>query len=119
MPSEKSLTINDLCRLLEGETVAAVETNRCVGDFAASDLLSDILACRKEEFGLVTGLNTAQAVRTADITGAACIVLCRGKAPSGEMVALAERLSIPIVTTPLSMFDVCGLIHAATGETAE
>jgi hypothetical protein len=104
-------TVADLVRVLEAEVVCCEEQlGRCVLAFAASDLLSDVLAFEKQDYALLTGLTNAQIVRTADITCASCIVIVRNKKPQQAAVALAQASGIPIILAPCSMFEACALL---------
>jgi predicted transcriptional regulator len=105
------VTVGDLVRVLEGEVVCCEENlDRPVLAFAASDLLSDVLAFEKQDYALLTGLTNAQIVRTADITSACCIVIVRNKKPQQAAVALAQASGIPIILAPCSMFEACALL---------
>jgi Fe-S oxidoreductase len=62
-------------------------------------------------------LTNPQVVRTADITGAACIVIVRNKQPQQAAVALAQAIGIPIILSPFTMFEACSrLSHFTEGE---
>lgn len=105
------MTVLDLAILLEGEVLCCQEiADAEVLDFAASDLLSDILTFEKDRYALVTGLTNAQIIRTAEITNACCVVIVRNKQPQQQAVQLAESHGIPLVLSPLSMFDACSRI---------
>jgi predicted transcriptional regulator len=108
------MTVLDLATLLEGELLCCPEKgDEEVQDFAASDLLSDILMFEKDRYALVTGLTNAQIVRTAEITNACCIIIIRGKQPQQAAVQLAESHEIPLITSPLNMFDACSRVATA------
>ncbi|MDO9465115.1 MAG: hypothetical protein Q7J67_07460 [bacterium] len=102
------MKIRDIVRILEAEILCC---ENCLGkrilDFAASDLLSDVLAYEKENYLLLTGLTSQQVVRTAEITGAVAIVFVRGKLPPQEAIGLAKSHHIPLLMTDKSMFDSC------------
>ncbi len=105
------MTVGDLAKVLDGEVVCGEDhLDRPVRAFAASDLLSDILAFEKEDYALLTGLTNAQIVRTADITNACCVVILRGKQPQQTAVALAQTTGIPIVLSHFTMFEACALL---------
>ena len=102
------MTVGDLIGIVDGELVCCEDMlGQTVEDFAASDLLSDVLAFHKENYALLTGLTNAQIVRTADITSAHCIVIVRNKKPQQAAVALAQATDIPIILCNLTMFDAC------------
>jgi len=105
------MTVRTVADLLEGEVVCCEEAlDRPIKAFAASDLLSDILALEKNEYALLTGLTNAQIVRTAEITGASCIVIVRNKQPQQSAVTLARSSGIPIILAHCTMFEACALL---------
>lgn len=109
------MTVSDLVTALEAELIAGhARQDADVEDFAASDLLSDILTFEKEDYALITGLTNAQIIRTAEITGACCVVIVRGKKPQQAAVSLAERSGIPLLLSPLSMFEACSRLGQLT-----
>ena len=122
-----STTVGDLVRALDAEVVCCEEhLGRRVMAFAASDLLSDVLAFEKHDYALLTGLTNAQIVRTADITGASCIVIVRNKKPQQAAVALAQASGIPIMLAPCTMFEACAQLsrlaephHGGVSRTAD
>ena len=76
-----------------------------------ADLMSDVLAGTKHNTLLLTGLCTIQSIRTAEMVDVIAIVFVRGKVPTPDMLELAEQLNIAILTTPLMMFEACGLLY--------
>ena len=112
LPAQRiQVTVGDLVRVLEGEVVCGEEhLGRPVKAFAASDLLSDVLAFEQHDYALLTGLTNAQIVRTADITSASCIVIVRNKQPQQAAVAIAQASGIPIILAHCTMFEACALL---------
>ncbi len=109
--SFRTMTIADLVKVLDGEVVCCEDRlEHQVSGFAASDLLSDVLAFDKENYALLTGLTNSQIVRTAEITGACCIVILRNKQPQQQAVVLAKRSDIPLILSKCSMYDACSKI---------
>jgi len=78
-----------------------------VKNIAAADLLSDILATTKEDFIILTGQTSPQAIRTAFAVGALGVIIVRGKQPPAENVSLARSYGMPLAVTPLKMFESC------------
>ena len=76
----------------------------------AADLMSDVLAYAQHGGLLITGLTSAQSVHTAEIADMGAVVMVRGKRPAEEVVAFAQRRGLPLLLTPHSMFDACGLL---------
>lgn len=77
----------------------------------ASDLISDILSLRGPGSLLLTGLTNTQVIRTAEILDFVAICFVRGKRPQEETVRLAEEKGIPLLVTPLSMYESSGLLY--------
>lgn len=87
--------------------------DREVHTACGSDMLSDVLAFFKDQSVLLTGLCNPQVMRTAEMMDIICIVFVRGKIPDAQMLALAGRHGLAVMTTELSMFTACGLLYEA------
>ncbi len=74
----------------------------------ASDLMSDVLAYANSESLLVTGLNNAQVIRTAEMLDMCTVLFVRGKQPCKEVIELARENSITVLATNYTMFKTCG-----------
>ena len=79
--------------------------DREIRDAVVSDLMSDVLLVDLEEFLLITSLASDQVIRTADIVGAAVVVLTNGKQAQTTMVQLAKEQGITLMTTTLRSFE--------------
>lgn len=77
----------------------------------ASDLMSDVLAFSRSGAVLLTGLVNIQTIHTAFIAEINAIVFVRGKKPDKEMIALAREKSIPLLTTPYSLYEAAGILY--------
>ena len=73
-------------------------------------MMSDVLAYVKDQAVLLTGLVNIQTVRTADMMDMVCIVFVRGKEPDEDMIALAQRRGMVLLSTAHRMFTACGLL---------
>jgi hypothetical protein len=78
----------------------------------ASDLMSDVLTLNGAGSLLLTGLTNAQVIRVAEMSDFVAVCFVRGKQPRPETVQLAEERGIPLLVTPLSMFECCGRLYA-------
>lgn len=76
----------------------------------ASDLMSDVLAYANSDSLLVTGLNNAQVIRTAEMMDMNTVLFVRGKRPCKEILELAEENSVTVLATNYTMFKTCGLL---------
>jgi hypothetical protein len=77
----------------------------------ASDLMSDVLAFSRTGAVLLTGLANVQTIHTAFIAEISAIILVRGKRPNGAVTALANEKQIPLLGSPFSMYEACGLLY--------
>ncbi len=75
-----------------------------------SDLMSDVLANSNQGDILITGLVNAQTIRTAEVAELSGIVFARGKRPSSELIQMALKSRIPLLATPLSVYDASGSV---------
>ncbi len=82
------------------------------GAFAA-DLMSDVLASIQPEAVLLTGLCNPQVVRTALIADVKAIIFVRGKNPAIETIELAAEEEMPLITSPLGLYELSGRLMQA------
>lgn len=78
-----------------------------VRNVAAADLLSDILATSKDDFVILTGQVSPQAIRTAITVGALGVIIVRGKQPLPETVGIAQNYGVPLALSDMKMFEAC------------
>jgi predicted transcriptional regulator len=94
------------CEVLCGREVLDTEVPSCF----AADLMSDVLAFAAPDSLLITALTSVQSVHTAHVADCTGILFVSGKQPSPEALQLARDNSIPILATPHSMADSCGIL---------
>lgn len=92
------------CEVLVGEHLEDVEAE----GICAADLMSDVLAFTKPGTVLLTGLSNVQSVITTHVAEVAAVVYVRGKKPDADALKLAGQKDIPLLTSPLSMYEACG-----------
>ena len=117
------MTVIDAVTLLEGqfftgEEKASLEVTSACG----ADLMSDVMAFVKDRVLLMTGLVNPQVIRTAELLDIHVIIFVRGKAPSRDMIEMAEESDIILAGTKYPMFISCGKLFEAglrTGGTRE
>ena len=107
------MTINTIKDLLGAEVLCGNESlSKDVHSACGSDMMSDVLAYVKDQAVLLTGLVNAQVIRTAEMMDMLCIVFVRSKKPSQDMLDLAQECGIAVMTTPLRMYDACGILYS-------
>lgn len=91
-------------RLLTPHTNLNIEVH---GGFAG-DLMSDVLASIQPESVLITGLSNPQVIRTALIADVRMVIFARGKQPAQETITLAIEERLPIISSNLGLYEICG-----------
>ena len=106
------MKLKDIERILGAEVIAGTELlQEDIRMACGSDLMSDVLAFAKPGSLLLTGLTNPQVVRTAEMADLRAICFVRGKKPDKETIEMAESKDIPLLVTPLPMFESCGRLH--------
>ena len=108
------MVISDVQAMLRCDVFSGRELlGRPVTFGCASDLMSDVLAFSAAGALLLTGLVNVQTVQTAHIAEINAIIFVRGKKPDKSVIALAKGKSIPLLGTPYSMYEACGILYRA------
>jgi predicted transcriptional regulator len=110
----QAVKLKDIIGVVEGEVlIEPADRELDIASAAGCDLMSDVLAYAKPYCLLVTGLTNTHVIRTAEMADIAAIVFVRGKRPGNDTMALAEEKGIPLISSPHSMFEMCGRLHQA------
>ena len=108
------MTIREISSLIQGEILCGEAYLDQLQLYAfASDLMSDVLTIKIDNFMLITGLSNIQSIRTAEMSDVRCVLLVRGKEATKEMIELASESGIVLMRTPFSMFKTSGILFAA------
>lgn len=109
------MCIKDIIEILEAQVMQGAEDDfsREIKTACGSDMMSDVLAFVKDQSVLLTGLVNLQVIRTADMMDMCCIVFVRGKKPDADMIDLAQKRKIVLLTTDKRMFKACGLLYTS------
>ena len=106
------MNIQELIKAINGTLLTKnVDLTKEVKGAFAADLMSDVLASVEPEAVLLTCLCNPQVVRTAHMADVVAIVFVRGKNPDESTVALAEEEGIPLITSQLGMYALCGRLN--------
>jgi predicted transcriptional regulator len=112
----KTITLADVRNLLGAEVLNGDDLSIKVAAIGASDLLSDVLAGSKMGTLLLTGLISTQVIRTAIVADLCGVVFVRGKKPGEDILELARESRVPVLSTPLKMFEAAGRLYMAISE---
>jgi predicted transcriptional regulator len=106
------MKLKHIVEVLGAQVITGAELlQREVQMACGSDLMSDVLSFVKSGSLLLTGLTNPQVVRTAEMADLTAVCFVRGKKPDQETVKMAESKEIPLLTTPLPMFESCGRLY--------
>jgi predicted transcriptional regulator len=110
---DERMLLSEVLEALEGELIGdpgvclQMEFTTCF----AADLMSEVLAFCAPGALLVTGLANVQSVHTAHVADLKGILFVNDKRPGPEVLRLAAQNGIPLLTTKLTMFAACGVLH--------
>ena len=85
--------------------------SREIANCFAADLMSEVLAFCGHGPLLVTGLTNVQSLHTAEVVDAQAILYVNDKRPDAQVLALARARGLPLLSTPLTMYEACGRLH--------
>lgn len=109
-----TMNLNQVIELVGGTTLTSeADLNINIQGGYGADLMSDVLAASQPNAVLLTGLTNPQVVRTAQMADFRAIIFVRGKQPQAETLELAEQENMPLISSPLGMFELCGRLHKA------
>lgn len=115
------MKINELIELLNAEVFsdATFDLDQDFRYAFGSDLMSDALMLLRtapdsffEHGVLLTGLVTAQSIRTAEMLDFKVLILIRGKKPNQNVIDAAKESNILVLGTKDSMFTASGKMYA-------
>lgn len=106
------MKIGDFIEKLELNCVnPGVNTDICVKGVYASDLLSDVMGFAKAGevwVTLQTHKNVAAIAGLKDLSG---VIIVGGHKPENDMIEKCTEEQIPVFTTKMSTYMVCGKIY--------
>ena len=106
------MTIKEIIEALDGNIrCGESHLNDEITKAFSSDLMSDVLTLKDCPL-LLTGLCNVQTIRTCEMANLQVIVFVRHKKVTPEMIELANECGIAVLTTPLRMYDACGILYS-------
>lgn len=106
------MKLKEIKEVLNAEVLIGKEfLHREVNAAFGSDLMSDVLAFVNEGTALLTGLTNPQVIRTAEMIDLFVIVFVRGKVPNDEILKMAQKNNITILTTGYTLYTACGKLY--------
>lgn len=107
------MTVQDISDHLGLSLVGgAGTTDREVSGAYVGDLLSDVMAHSHQGQVWITIQVHLNIVAVAVLKEHAAIIIVNGRTPAAETLAKAAEENVPILTSDLPAFDICGKLHA-------
>ena len=96
---------------LKVETPSA-DLNREVSGAYVSDMMSDVMGNAKDGFLWITVQVHLNIIAVASLKNLSGIILVNSRVPAEDTLKKAIDEKIPIMTTPLSAFDLVGMLYS-------
>jgi predicted transcriptional regulator len=108
------MKLSEIIQHAKGEVLnpSVFKDHEIIGGCGA-DLMSDVLTAAKPGAVLLTGLCNPQVIRTAEMADVRAVVFLRGKQLTPEMIELATQKNLPIISSEMGMFELCGKLYKA------
>ena len=87
------------------------QMDRTVAGAGGADLMQAFLAAATKDAVSLTGLTTADVIRTARVAEVAAVVFVRGKTPDESAAELASSYHLPTMVTRYSLFVASGKLY--------
>jgi hypothetical protein len=108
------MNLTDIIQLVDGMPLTPVLSFDVeIEGGCGADLMSDVLLSSQPNAVLLTGLTNPQVVRTAQMAEFRAIIFVRGKKPQPETLQIAIQENMPLISSPLGMFELCGRLRNA------
>lgn len=108
------IKLDEIIKILDAEVIFRGSQDT-VFSVVASGLMSDVLTTEREQILLVSGLNTPQVIRTADMVDAVAVLIVHGKPVPPDTAKLATETGITLLRTHYPMFETNCLIGKLMG----
>jgi hypothetical protein len=95
---------------LKVETPSA-DLNREVKGAYVSDMMSDVMGNAKDGFLWITIQIHLNVIAVASLKNLSGIILVNSRVPAEDTLKKAIEENIPVMTTPLSAFDLVGMLY--------
>ncbi len=106
------MLLSEIIKIVDGKKLWDFDDKNC-DVCGATDMVSELLAIGRDDILLITGLATPQMLKAADIVRVSAILLVRGKDITPQFIEMSKEYRIPLISTKLLMFTVCGKLFCA------
>ena len=107
------MTLKEVQDILNAEVICGEHLlDREVKTAFACDLISEMLSFASSDTLLITSLTNPHVIHTAEVMDAIGVVFVGGKKPSEDIINNLDHGNIPLLSTPLLIFNACGLLFS-------
>lgn len=106
------MKLSDICQKLELKCVSQMVEKEITGVYI-SDMVSDVIANAKAGNLLVTIQIHSNVVAAANLVDISSILVTQGKLPTDDVIKMADKASIPILSTELNRWQVTTKLYEA------
>ncbi len=106
------MKLSDISRELS-LTAVTENTPESFDGVYCGDFLSRAMSHIEADNLWVTIMNNINVIAVASLTEASAVLLCEGVKLMPEALAAAREKGIAVLETPLSAYEVCGIIYGA------
>jgi hypothetical protein len=89
----------------------SADLSREVKGAYVSDMMSDVIGNAKDGFLWITIQIHLNIIAVASLKNLSGIILVNGRVPAEDTLRKAIEENIPVMTTPLSAFDLVGMLY--------
>ena len=108
------MNINRLARLIDGEVLGITYNNQTeINGAYTCDMLSRVVSSIENNTAWITILNSINVVAVASLSECPCVILAENVKMDSEILKKADENNITILSSPLSAYEICGLIYQA------
>ena len=104
------MTALELAERISGNILSGDKEKNVSGCYIG-DLLSLWMSKVQADNIWITIQSNINIVAVASLTDAGCIVICDGFSPDADALLKAKEEEITIITSPMSAFEIAGIIH--------
>lgn len=106
------MTVNQLTTLLNAHILNQGDLNREITGGVVCDLLSWVMANGAQGMAWITVQTHLNVLAVAALHDLSCIILPEGIKMEGAPLEKAKEESINVLSSPLSAYEICGLMYA-------
>ena len=105
------MQVSQLAELIQAKTMNSVSDDREVECGYTCDLLSWVMAKGRRGCAWITVQTHMNVIAVASLHDMACVICPEGIEMDADSVKKAEEEGIVVLTSPLSAYEICGLMY--------